>query len=253
MSSDILSKYSVNSEEQTLTYGQLNNISLIHESDEFPQRTSKYCCLCKNNKHILRKCTKFKKIKTLVTSQPYIKDKLETVDENGFCAAGILPYCIIDNKKYILLLKQKRFDFDKGIHLGLNFIGGGRESCYNGFSYRLETSLETALTEFIEEMTPLINKENTFIHCVKESMKNIKRVFWEPHTKYVLYPCEVSFECIFIKHILNIPKNSEAQDFEWICLDDFENELKNPNGKYEIHSYIKEMILEIGSFSSFLS
>ena len=143
----------------------------MNDQNNFCKKRYFKCCLCQSNKlsksvnHSLRQCNKFKLFKHNISQDNYFLHNvtaLKESDEKGFCASGIIPYCIKNGEIYIMLLIEKRNSI-----IGLNFIAGGRECIEfinldkNGKnSIYPETSFETALNETDEELGDILISES---------------------------------------------------------------------------------------------
>lgn len=162
------------------------------------------------------KCGIFNKYKQKINKNFYISDSLRTEDEQGFCSAGIIPY-FLDNDGTVFILLLQQFRRNK---LGLNFAGGKRESYPdNNGILNLETSIQTAKCEFIEEVSCLINDRDTqLLNEIQES--NLNKVFWTGKNKMALFFVKIKFDLNILQHNQNIPKNSEAQDFYIMPVDE---------------------------------
>jgi hypothetical protein len=168
------------------------------------------------------KCGTFNKYKQKINRNFYISDSLRPEDEQGFCSAGIIPYFLDrDGTVFILLLEQFRTT-----NLGLNFAGGRRESYPdNNGILNPETSVQTAKCEFIEEVSCLINdKDIQLLNEIQES--NLTKVLWTGKNKMALFFLKVKFNLTTLQHNQNIPKNSEAQNFYVMPIDEM---FKFPN------------------------
>jgi hypothetical protein len=217
------------------------------------ERFNDKCPLCPSNltTHSFRTCPKFTELKAATSKDMYHSDQLLEVDEKGFCAAGILPYCSIEGIKYIFLTKEKR-KTALGEQFLLNFACGKRDSLIdetlttkegtmfghnNAALYRFETSKETAYFEFEEEVKPLMNEYDFRIF---QNNLNYKICFdnlivWIPKSKAVLYLVEVASLC---QNCCCIPKpdSDEAISFEWVNISEMDfntaHEFVRPTLKY---------------------
>ena len=119
-----------------------------------------------------RNCQEFILRKRDSTPITYCCRSLESKDEAGFCAAGIL---LRDSTDRVFMIREERVK--DGIKFSkYNFVGGKRD-CRRGWfgQIRLETSIETAVAEFEEETGCRI------------PTKKYDNVFWFPHSKYALF------------------------------------------------------------------
>lgn len=88
------------------------------------RREDSICAFCKHNVPLRKcRCGAFLKKKKKVAPS-YIASSLDSTEEDGFCAGGIVPYFVDKNGcKHFLLLNETR----SGVS-ALNFAAGGRES-----------------------------------------------------------------------------------------------------------------------------
>ncbi len=216
------------------------------------------CPLCKVNSkipvHGLRKCKKFFEYKKNLNKSPYIiksSTKLNQTEEQGFCAAGIVPYSIIDNSVKILGLVESRDNSDLLFQTKFNFIGGGREAIKINKKIRSEECWETAYAEFSEELGELITKESfNEINQLIQTNKSKANAFWSPKSKMALFGINIGNNNINLelKKDLDITK-TEAQSFQWIDLNEWST---NTN----IHEFCKQIITDIeltGATNDFFS
>ena len=183
------------------------------------------CCLCNNpTSHNLRQCNEFKKNKENITKKNYFLHNTISIkanDEIGFCASGIIPYCIVDNNIYILLLIETRGNMN-----GLNFIAGGRESIEvfdnNKKNIRQETSYETALNECKEELEEILLPSSLENIMNEIKTKTPTACFWSYISKMVLYTVQVNNSLLHgLEFNSNKSNTSEADNFIWIKLSEY--------------------------------
>lgn len=205
------------------------------------RRFNDQCPLCPSKQilaHSFRTCAKFTALKAVTSKDMYYSYRLREADEAGFCAAAILPCCLVDDIKYILLTKEKRTTHS-GEMILFNFAGGKRDCVLyqpsklifkkdepdtkeeNGL-YTFETSKETAMSEFEEEVEPLLKKKDFHLMYREVNLKINSGNFtlvWIPKSKAVLYLVEVPSFC---KTYPCIPKpdSKEAILFEWVSIAD---------------------------------
>jgi len=179
-------------------------------------RCFEYCVICKLHNHKSISCFKYKNFKNKLTNNNYVLYntlKLSQCDENGFCASGIIPYTKVNNKIYLLMLKEVRQNKP-----GINFIAGKRENIYINYNnVRFETSYETALNEFEEELSALVTNKslNELIKEIKNTSPN--SCFWSYQSKMSLYSIEISNKFLNkLKIKKSINKNAEPFDIIWI-------------------------------------
>lgn len=189
------------------------------------------------DKHGLRKCRLYKENKKHLSTKSYLERSLRSNDEIGFCAGGIIPYFIIGKDHYIMCLEEKRDDV-----CALNFAAGGRECISINGIIRPETSIETAMNEFSEEVGDIISPESfiPFFNMIQKTTRS--KVFFSAQSKMVLYFVQVDEMCctsLIKKDIL--PTFIEAHDFKWVKLDS--------SGKLEdggvFHNFAENIIAEI--------
>lgn len=212
------------------------------------------CVLCNSKAHSITKCVLYKNLKANLEKRNYVKyrtNKLNDNDELGFCASGIIPYVLYENKVYLLVLVEKRNN-----QLGLNFIGGKREcvKCVKEeIITRPETSYETAVNEFNEELGEILDSYSLNImstHLAK--CKTPKFVFWFGDSKMCLYGIKFP-SYILTQLVLNTEDKTktEAQGFEWIVLDD--GEYKENNEQIKMHGYSKSILRAMKKISKNLN
>lgn len=203
------------------------------------------CELCKSKKHSITKCSKYKELKKELNKNNYIllnSDKMYNNEENGFCASGIIPYVIIKNKVFLLVLIETRYK-----KTGLNFIGGKRECIKLNNIIRPETSYETAITELEEELGEIMTNESTDM-IVKEIKKynTPNFVFWSGESKMSLYGIKLPSYFISKLKLNNMDKtNTEAEGFKWIGYNGIgymENKNNLLTNSYKLHSYSKNIL-----------
>jgi hypothetical protein len=229
------------------------------------QNTSKICerffdcCFCNQN-HSMRKCYNFQHIKDGITKSNYFdKTKLKPSDEAGFCAAGIIPYYVdSDNNKWVLMLIENRStEYNKtGDHIpGLNFVAGGRECIKNTSTNNIvpETSYQTALGEFEEELSEILT-ENSFKLIKQEIVGSSPTfVYWSGVIKMALYGVEIKTD---LRTSLVLDPNSkskqtEAQNFEWISLSEYDKYVYKSNSGpiteagLKFHKFTKNLVDQI--------
>ena len=88
------------------------------------ERICNFCLYCGSNVSFKNcRCKKFSSLKSLITEQNYFSEKLKDNDENGYCAAGILPYFKDENgiKNFLFVVEKRNNNYK------CNFIGGKRE------------------------------------------------------------------------------------------------------------------------------
>lgn len=208
---------------------RLNAITRFHPSkpspgfpltDGKPGRAFEICPFKCPTPHSLRKCRHFLALKELCTKTNYISSELNPVDADGFCAAGIIPYCRKNGTIYLfMLIEERRFIS------AANFVGGGRETIRirepdKETKLRCESYLETAVSEFCEEVGDLIGVDHEFVTTVKTKLSTHRGpVLWTGKSKYVGIPIEVSPDFMDTVQLqMTIVPKSEAQNFEWINL-----------------------------------
>ena len=184
------------------------------------------CPFC-SKEHNLRSCNLFNKIKIKCTKTYYIGKHLHINDENGFCAAGIVPYIKVKNDEtMVLVVEQKRKDL-----IGLNFIGGRREAIkINGKIYA-ELPQQTAIREFKEEITPFASPR--LIEAVTKSY--FSTVFWSGLTKYVLYP--VRLDITYLQDINSKILDGEIISAKWVLL--------NKENYNKFHGFTQKYLIDI--------
>jgi len=211
------------------------------------------CVLCNSKTHSITKCYKYRELKKNLEKKSYIKfntDKLNTNEEQGFCASGIIPYICVGNKVYLLVLIETR---DK--KPGLNFIGGKREcvktNILNDLS-RPETSYETALNEFKEELGEILTKKS--IDMITKQITKCKIpnfVFWSGDSKMCLYGIKLSSNLLFSLTLNeNDKSNTEAQGFKWIGYNGIGYMEKKKSNTIKFHIYSKSMLDSMKKLSS---
>jgi hypothetical protein len=223
-----------------------NNSNLLGKMARFADK----CPLCTESgiaaNHSFRTCAKFSILKRGTSTKMYHDLKLLPVDETGFCTAAILPVCEVDEVKYVLLTKEERTT-KNGSQTLLNFAGGKRDCLsawkevdpydmsFTGFNtydkfiltYRFETSRETAASEFMEEVGPLLGGEDypyMNYYLTTQLQNKTLTVVWVPNSKAALYIVELPEVCMTYPCIAK-PQSEEAISFEWVALSDFDLEL----------------------------
>lgn len=196
------------------------------------------CVLCESDKHGVCKCKSYNKLKQNLSLKNYVlnnSDKLKQTDENGFCAAAIIPYVKVRNRVFILSLIETRAN-----KIGLNFIGGKRECIKHNDVVRMETSYETALNELREELNEIfcVNSVNLIVDEINNFGIPTKCI-WMAESKMALYCVKLS--CNIINDL--IPKSTdtnadvdvdtnkkytEAEGFVWIQANKFYYDYANP-------------------------
>lgn len=223
----------------------VSKIILLIEINEEIKKTKRVfeCCLCNKN-HSITKCEKYYEIKKDISKNNYIltkTNKIKKNDEKGFCASGIIPYVKIKNKIYMLVLIEKRDN-----STALNFIGGKRECVkINNIKIIPETSFETAIHEFEEELSEILTK-NTFKDINDTINKNITPtfVFWSSECKMSIYGIKISKK--FLNYLkLNNEKKFKIQGYKWIKHDG--NKCININ--YPFHNYSKNILNDMKKIS----
>lgn len=125
------------------------------------------CPLC-GHQHTYRQCADFNKSKSITSMVSYHDFKPHREEEAGFMAAGIF---LINKEGQALMIRETRGGQEK-----YNFIGGKRECRYDCFGLpRLESSFETAATEFEEEIGEELPSSRW------------ESVYWFPESKYLLF------------------------------------------------------------------
>lgn len=207
-------------------YPQITQFSVQTHSNVDPKLRIRKCPYCNSYPYTQSirecKCGVFNKYKQKINRYFYISNSLRPEDEQGFCSSGIIPYFIDrDGTVFILLLEQFRKN-----SLGLNFAGGRRESYPdNDGILKPETSVQTAKCEFIEEVGCLIsNNDVQLLNEIQQS--NLNKVLWTGKNKMALFFVKVRFNLTTLQHNQNIPKNSEAQNFYVMPVDEM---FKFPN------------------------
>lgn len=126
------------------------------------------CPLCSES-HMYRQCPIFRDRKDATSLAMYHERRPRSAEEAGFCSAGILLHDVEFDR--FLMINETRGSVQR-----CNFIGGKRECRLGWFGCnRLETSFETAITEFEEEMG------------VKIPTRRFSSVFWFPQSKFLLF------------------------------------------------------------------
>lgn len=215
----------------------INNLHITEQTEQTKQTVTNKrvftCCLCENGKsHNLRACTEFKGRKEGITKNDYYLCNTTTInpnDEFGFCAAGIIPYAIVDSNIYIMLLIETRNQIT-----GLNFIAGGREVVEltenNKIVIRPESSYETALNECREELGEILITESHSKIMNELETKTPTTVLWLRHSKMVLYTIQVNNSLINdIVFETNKSNTTEADGFIWIKLSDYNKYIHRPS------------------------
>jgi hypothetical protein len=201
------------------------------------KRISRVCPLCNTSNHDFRSCNIFSILKRNTTKTMYCDKKLRPQDEAGFTAAAIIPMytkCISPlAQRQILLTKERRGNIVKH-----NFAGGKRDSRAGENGFRFETSLETAIEEFSEEIEPLLSKENytSFMMEIESALNNNRyEVIWIPNSKAAAYIVQVSSEpsSYICKHKLN---SEEAVSFTWYNLSTYDTWMP------EVHDFVKPFL-----------
>jgi hypothetical protein len=207
------------------------------------------CCLCEDGSaHGLRKCPEYLKYKNEINRFNYINTALNPKDVAGFCAGGIIPYCIDKSgEKYMLMLVENRYDeYDKDRKdaLGLNFIAGGREGITDLTNKTVpETPYQTAINEFKEELEEILTPE-TF-KLIKSEVENTEPsfVFWSGQSKMVLFGVKVCD--LHDKLVLNnrSKKTTEAENFVWVKVSEYEKYIYE-KGKTDLyfHKFTRQIV-----------
>jgi hypothetical protein len=228
---------------------------------EIPKNCERFfgCYYCDND-HCVRKCNHFKKLKDNVSFGNYISDdKLKSYDEAGFCAAGIIPYFVDkNNNKWVLMLIETRateYNKTRDYIPGLNFIAGGRECVKNTSTNVIvvEQSYETALNEFKEELSEILT-EDSFKLLQQEIIGSSPTfVSWTGKIKMALYGVEIKTdlrESLVLDHNSE-SKNTEAQNFRWINLSEYNkyvyeyNSGSITNAGLKFHKFTKFLVEQI--------
>lgn len=166
------------------------------------------------------KCKCYAKIKSAVTKTSYFSNELMANDLTGFCSAAVFLYSPLkDGSIDFILIKETRNDV-----IGFNMPGGKRESVYDDEDddIRYETSFETAVREFNEE----IDDEYTL-----KSFQNsrFEQVYWSPVSKASVY--------IYSTLILCKPNSSKVHLFN--------SKTFNMN---DVHEFLKSDLDKIFSY-----
>jgi 8-oxo-dGTP pyrophosphatase MutT (NUDIX family) len=208
------------------------------------------CGLCQSKIHGITKCTKYRELKNKLTDKDYLlfkSNKLKYNEENGFCASGIIPYICVEGKVYLLVLVEKRYK-----KIGLNFIGGKRECVEMDNDVIVgETSYQTALNEFEEELGEILTTDsmnNMIKHLNK--CKKPKFVFWSGGSKMCIYGIKFPEHFLNSLELNNLDKtNTEAEGFKWIepnikwnCDYKYVDNGQESNVNISLHSYSKCML-----------
>lgn len=183
------------------------------------------CIYCKSNNPVTKcPCKGFTPLKSKVTQISYNAKKLRKCDEEGYCAAGILLYFVEpqiesgDNNIKILMIEESREN-----KIAFNLPGGKRElSAENGI-LKIESSIETAVFEFIEEVSQCQTTPESELDNLFENYK-ISTVYWNCQAKYALYPIQI------------FPNKNNIQT-NFINLKDINN--------INIHPFAKQMLEEV--------
>jgi hypothetical protein len=188
------------------------------------------CCLCNSKQHGTRACIKFDNFRKNITNETYFANELHPSDIDGFCSAGIIPYCIDPcGEKFVLMLVETRQN-----KIGLNFIAGGREGLNDPLTKTtyIEPPYVTAINEFKEELGEILEPKS--YESIKSAVINTEPsfVFWSSNpAKMALFAVKVSYDlCNKLVLVDNIStKKTEAQDFRWIKVSEYEkyNQSKN--------------------------
>jgi hypothetical protein len=187
---------------------------LVHMIYSDDKRLSNACPTCGVDSHSFRTCDKFKVLKDATNRQVYVDNSLDGKDEIGFTAANILPFHQVDNSsdKLLFFIEEKRGDIT-----AFGIVGGKRESRMVNGIFRYETSLQTALAEFEEEVKPRLSKTDfdMFRMEISSSLnKGHYKVMWIPISKAVVYLVSVS-------HVpTNYPCTNPLLPFRWLSLED---------------------------------
>jgi 8-oxo-dGTP pyrophosphatase MutT (NUDIX family) len=250
--SSILSCLSLNNSQSTSIIPNadiipdISIIPAISISTFLHKRKGRMCAFCKSNSSLrkCKRCNEFNKRKNELSPTSYIKSSLDPTEEAGFCAGGIIPYCIDSNDcKHFLLLREKR-----GKKYALNFAAGGRESTIeldNSSQLVPETSEETAKAEFIEEVGKLIGNESEFIKEVYHA--KLTKVYWDSTSKCAIFPVKVNFDLLGLTMQDN-PDLSEANNFVIVT-----NETLSLHAQHRFIKSIFKSIRELcGSIDEFL-
>lgn len=185
--------------------------------------------------HSLKKCPVFNERKKICTPYPYLDDFLRIQDVHGFCAAGILPYVIIEGEIYMFLLLENR-----GKTMAYNFAGGGRELTIKRGIVTLETPYDTAKNEFIEEVGELIGETHTFLkHVCTRVYQYRNRGIWSGRDKYICFPINVYPYYFYSLTKCENTNPKEAHDFAWIPLSKYK-EYKYHKFTYTIIKFITQ-------------
>lgn len=217
----------------------INNIDNTNPNNELARVFE--CGLCNSKSHSITKCFKYRELKKNLTNSNYINlnaNKLNSNEENGFCASGIIPYVKIENKVYLLVLVEKRQN-----KIGLNFIGGKRECIKENGIIRGETSWETAKNELSEELGEILRNETAQLiieQITKCSVPNF--VFWSGQSKMSLYGIKLPNNFLFSLILNDRDKTkTEAQGYKWVAYNGKEYNKKNPP-HCKFHPYSKSIL-----------
>lgn len=186
-------------------------------------RVEGICCYKCPTKHRYKECPIFSRFKKKCTTESYTSNGLKEEDKRGFCAAGIM----LKSKDYFLFIKEKRKDSIK-----LNFPGGKRESFMENGSLRMESYLETASTEFVEEMSELVEdgENNQIIQKINEYILSNEylKTFWSGPSKYALVIVETDDDIKGMLKTKKEPSDTEVIGFEWVHKDYISKEALHP-------------------------
>lgn len=152
------------------------------------------CGYCQQIGHRLSFCPQFESIKNAASQKSYVAQTIQPSEEQGFCAAGLVPYVNYEGDIKVLMIQETR----RG-QIKYNFMGGKRD-------YKVETPLQTAIREFYEE-TKLSSKD--VVLNQQDIMKQVKG--WNAKGKYILFR-------IPITDIATIQTLSQIKHCTWISL-----------------------------------
>lgn len=206
-----------------------------------PIRAGRMCPYSCMDRHSLRRCIKFLPYKQKCSKQTYISSTLADIDCDGFCSAGVAVYSRDEQRRLIVLMLRQDRPADSScpndnMVSALNFPGGGRETLITENEIRAETYIETAISEFTEEMGELIGNHPFLSHVSSKIQAYDGPLLWcGSRLKFVLIPIYVDYSYVNSLRLLdNISCTSEAQNFEWTVFEDLT--------KSQLHNFTVIMI-----------
>lgn len=162
-------------------------------------------------------------------------DQLQTQDSLGFCAAGLIPYYINQNKIYILVAKEKRSNGD----VKYCFIGGKRDKF-------IETLYQVAVREFKDETQDFLVDTNfhSIYNVIMSKFSYETNLYYYAPGTYVLHSVKLSFKLHETKsyEMIQTKTNDNIIDVTWINLNNIIKE--------EFHPFSNSMLEDIQKYSS---